>query len=190
MEVPWKNVLGGVGAAGATFALTTWLAATIAERAVNNRFETRLETLRGELSRELELQKSELAVWAELRTSILKEMWEGHRDIVRAMTDLVLAVQQHEARDALQELQPAIDAYREMVHKQLYLLSPEATVIAQRFLNLAYEIRSRPLASRGNDNDLKAIRAEFYQHMAQLYGLSRMMPWMARPEDKGGHRKP
>jgi hypothetical protein len=93
------------------------------------------------------------------------------------MTTVILKTQELGSQGALQELQPAIDDFRQTVHGHLDLISmsPKAVDMAQKFLDTAYGIKSghQPV----NDaNELKAIRRAFYEYMGELFTLTRMLP--------------
>jgi len=207
--MPWDYILGGAGGAGIALVLGLLFAQKFVEKLVETQFSlklekfrgeqteklealraennTRIESLRGDFSRSLEFDKSDLSVWAELRKDILAEMWKAHRDIARQMTVVILKVQEMEAGKKSVKLEPAIDEYRQMIHSQIDLISPEALDVCQSFLGTAYEILQKTTAPQ-DGNPLKALRGKFNAHTAKLYGLEEMMPWMAR--GGAGRKKP
>ena len=199
--MPWDYILGGASGAGVAIVLGLLFAKHFIEKLVETKFSlrleefrseqtrklealrgeqnTKLESLRADLSRNLEFDKSDLSVWADLRRDILAEMWKGHRDIVKQMTEVILKVQEMEVNKKAARLQPAIDEYRRLIHSHIDLLSPEALDICQHFLGEAYQILQGDVEPR-DGNSLKATRGKLYAYTAKLYGLEGMMPWMAR----------
>jgi hypothetical protein len=188
--MPWEYILGGAGGAGIVVVLGVLLAQKLIERTVDSQFEarlehlrgelnTKLERLRGELTRKLEFDKSDLTVWAELRKDVLMEMWDAHREINKEMTTVILKTQELERKHALAELEPSIDEYRRSIHSRIDLLSPKGLDICQRFLGTAYSIQNGDI-SPNDANPLKSIRTDSLRYTAKLYGLEKMMPWMAR----------
>ena len=177
--MPWDYILTGASGAGIALILVMLFAQEFIRQGVDSRFRQRAEMLRSEIEKSLARERSELDVWAELRQDILAEIWRANRDIVRAMTALILKTQELARRKKFALLKKPIDAYRQAVHGNIDLLSPRAVELCQEFLETAHRIKSRKQAA--NDaNPLKALRREFYQHLAQEFGLEKMMPWMAK----------
>ncbi len=188
--MPWEYILGGAGGAGIAIVLGVLLVQKLIERTVDSRFEARLEHLRGELNtklerlrgdltRRLEFDKSDLTVWAELRKDVLMEMWDAHREINKEMTKVILKTQELERTGALSELEPSINEFRRSIHGHMDLISPKGLEVCQRFLTTAYYIQNGD-KSPNDANPLKSIRSDFFRYTAELYGLEKMMPWMAR----------
>jgi len=175
----WDYILGGASGAGLILIFGVLFLEKYLERAVDGRFEHRIENLRNQLTRKLEFDKSELAVWAELRKDILAQVWSANRDIIRSMTAVIMRVQDVQWKNRkLETLKPAIEEYRRVVHASLDLSSPKAVDLCQRFLMTAYEIfEAKRLPEDGNP--LKAIRYEFTIELGTFFGLEKMMPWMA-----------
>jgi hypothetical protein len=143
--------------------------------------QLRISKLEQKFNRKLEFEKSELTVWEELRKDILSDMWKAHREVVKGMTIVILKTQEMEQKKDLEKLLTAIEKFRQIVHNQIDLMSPDALEISQKFLETAQEIREGKLNS--NDaNPLKAIRREFYEYTAKFYGVEKMMPWMAKSD--------
>jgi hypothetical protein len=180
--MPWEYILGGAGGAGIIIVLAIILAPKIIERIVQNQLDVRLQKLRGFQSRNLEFDKSELEVWAQIRKDILTQMWEAHREIVGAMTLVILKTQELERTSDLGKLSPDIDRYRQTIHKSIDLISPDGIEICQDFLMTAYDI-CHAKRSPEDANPLKATRREFYEYTSEFYGLERIMPWMAKTSE-------
>lgn len=177
--MPWDYILGSAGGAGIALVLGLIAAQKILERTIDNRFDLQMEKWRAENERRSEFNRSDLGVWDDLRKEILAEMWKTHRSLVKAMTAVILKAQEAEQKDNPDLIKPALEAYRNAVHENIDLLSPEAVEICQDFLQKAYMFMdgNEPI----NDaNSLKAQRREFYGHVAEYYGLEKMMPWMAK----------
>jgi hypothetical protein len=181
--VPWDYILGGASAAGLVFIFGIIFLNKYLESLVDNRFEERLERFRSERTRELEFDKSDLAVWADLRKDVLCQLWSTHRDLSRLMTQVILQVQevQWSGRE-LGSMRDAIEKYRRSLHASSDLLSPDSAETCQQFLDTAVDILN---AKRATDdgNPLKRIRGKFATETATLFGLEKMMPWMARGAD-------
>ncbi|MEK7400014.1 MAG: hypothetical protein AAB116_23975 [Candidatus Poribacteria bacterium] len=179
--MPWEYILGSAGTAGILLVFGILLGQRILERMVDHRFNMNLEQVRGDINRKLEFDRSDLAVWMDLRKNILIEMWQVHRELVKSMTAVILDVQRLATKNTMTELKPTIETYRQMVHNQIYLLSPEAIDICQRFLGTAHDLADGKIEVN-DGNALKRIRHEFYSLTAKLYGLEKMMPWMAQEQ--------
>jgi len=96
--MPWDYILGGASGAGLILIFGVLFLKKYLERAVDGRFEHRIENLRNQLTRKLEFDKSELAVWAELRKDILAQVWSANRDIIRSMTAVIMAFRMYSGR--------------------------------------------------------------------------------------------
>jgi hypothetical protein len=107
-------------------------------------------------------------------------MWAAHREIVDAMTNTILKVQELQAPARIGEASAAVEAYRRLIHKHIDLLPLPEVDVCQRFLSTAYAIASGKEPA-DDANALKAIRREFYEHMARFFHLQDVMPWIARP---------
>jgi hypothetical protein len=108
--MPWDYILGGASGAGLILIFGVLFLEKYLERAVDGRFEHRIENLRNQLTRKLEFDKSELAVWAELRKDILAQVWSANRDIIRSMTAVIMRVQDVQWKNRkLETLKPAIE---------------------------------------------------------------------------------
>jgi hypothetical protein len=177
--MPWDYILGGAGGGAIVLIVLIVVAPKVIERLVQNQLDVKLQHLRGVQIRNLEFDKSELEVWAEIRKDILMQIWVAHREIVGAMTTLILRTQELGQANETHKLQPDIDQYRRTIHKSVDLISPDAVLICQDFLETAYAI-SGGRAEHDDANPLKEIRRKFYEYMANLYGLEKMMPWMTR----------
>lgn len=106
-------------------------------------------------------------------------MWSAHREIIKAITSVILRTQELERLAELGKLEPEINQYRHTIHKSIDLISPDGVDICQEFLGIAYDIRGGRRDS--NDaNPLKATRRRFYEYTAEFYGLEKMIPWMAK----------
>ncbi|HTF04544.1 MAG TPA: hypothetical protein VK826_10980 [Bacteroidia bacterium] len=148
------------------------------DKIFDHRFEMKMEKYRNELAEQLEHEKTDLAVWFELRKDILLEMWGHHKTITKEMTGVILAVQAiefHGKTDA--DLKKSVELFRALVHQCLGLISDEGIDICQRFLD---EART-PSVSAGKqpDQKLKEIRNEFREYSSQTFGIKNMMPKMA-----------
>lgn len=147
--------------------------------------DAHLETVKSELNRELEVVKSELSVWATFRNDTIKEMWDTHRQIVSAMTKVILQIQTAEPALLNEAAAPAVEEYRRTIHQHIDLLSPEDVMICQQFLDMAREITTGG-RSPDDANPLKAIRRKFYEQMVAFFHLDEVMPWMSRESSPQG----
>jgi len=181
--MPWNYILGGASGAGIVLVLAIFIVPKIIERMVQSQLDIKLQELRGVQSRDLEFDKSELEVWAGIRKEVLTDMWVSHREIVKAMTSVILRTQDFEqlAEQVADpgKLELEIKQYRHTIHNSIDLISPEGIDICQHFLEIAYNISSgRQIPD--DANTLKTMRGKFYEYTAAFYGLEKMIPWMAR----------
>ena len=139
--------------------------------------DTRIEAMKSELNRELEVVKSELDVWATFRNETIKEMWKAHREIVASMTQVILAIQVS-IPAAPGDAEDVIVRYRRLIHQHIDLLTPEDVDLCQQFLDGARRISTGDVPA-DDANALKAIRRSFYEQMAQVFRLQEVMPWIS-----------
>lgn len=195
--MPWEYLIGGAATGASTvvvLALIFWK--KLAERTLDSAFETRLEKLKSELSDQLETSKSELAVWAQLRTEVLAEIWNAHRQVTSQMSNVILKAQEIIARQVTsqtplptsiqsftQDFQPTVEKYRYTIHTEFHVIDPEViTEICQAFLDTSYKLYDKEALDYEfvlrTINELKGIRNKFQQYSVEYFGLEKMMPWM------------
>ncbi len=147
--MPWTIVLGSTVIAAIVSAIGGVLTRMLVD--------AKLEAVKSELNKSVEIVKSELSVWATFRNDTLQEMWkEDHGRVVK----------------------PAIEEYRRTIHSQVDLLSPDVVLTCQRFLDVSYEMMYGKRQPE-DANPLKALRREFYENMARHFRLEELMPWMS-----------
>jgi hypothetical protein len=117
---------------------------------------TRLES---KLDRALQFDKTELAVWEQLRKDIAHQMWTEYREIMKSMTAVHLKMQEYwramtdedglpnpdlwaQLDDFRQKLvpgeEPTVEKYRHLWRNHS-LISPEGERIGQVYLSAVYE---------------------------------------------------
>ena len=175
--MPWELILSSAGGASVAIVLAVMFAQRIVEKTVDAKFERKLEELKAEIGQQLETERSELAVWQKLRNDILSQVWGAHREVVKAMTELIFDVQAFQYSSGKFN-QKSVEQYRRVVHSNLDLLTPEAVEACQSFLIEAFAIAegTRPPEDASG---LKAARRKLYESATTYFGLEKMMPWMS-----------
>ena len=195
--MPWEYLIGGAATGASTvvvLVLVFWK--KLVERTLDSAFETRLEKLKSELSDQLETSKSELSVWAQLRTDVLAEIWNAHRQVTSQMSNVILKAQEIIAKQVTsqtpqassiqsftQDFQPTVEKYRYTIHTEFHVIDPEViTDICQTFLDTSYKLYDKEALdyefALRTINELKGIRNKFQQYSVAYFGLEKMMPWM------------
>jgi len=195
--MPWEYLLGSaVTGAGTVIALALMFWKKLVDRTVDSAFETRLEKLKSELSDKLETSKSELSVWAQLRSDVLSEIWNAHRQITSQMSNVILKAQEiiseqvdpyveveHPLQPLEHEFKPTVEEYRYTIHSEFHVIDPMViNDICQKFLLKSYELYTKDSVDYEFAlkviNELKGIRNEFQRYSVKYFGLEKMMPWM------------
>ena len=168
--MPWDIILGGAGVGTVVLVLALVAAHKFAERAVENRYDEKLTSfkhhldekmaaLHNEVDRRLESHKSEFEVWNDVRKEILLEMWAAHRAIAKAMSTVILLVQEDKDERWSARVEQAIDDYRHSVHDAIGFFDPAGLEILQNFIEVSYPICFGEVEPQ-DANPLKQIRGQ------------------------------
>jgi hypothetical protein len=175
-----------------------WL--TRVTEAIKQRHQTELLELKGaqseeisrlehKLDRAMQFDKTELAVWEQLRKDIVQEMWIEHRDLMKSMTEVHIKMQEYWGRmtddngllaptsweqlDDLKQVlipgkEPTVEKFRSF-WRNVTLISPEGRDIAHKHLLMTYNLMGYIRICLAHPTDANSDRlAEFNN---KLFGI-------------------